>query len=138
MIYRLIILIFFVALSPCLRAQDIASASLRWTCNQTTNLRDGSTSSYSCSFITRGTDGIAWMQRSGQVTTNYAVTGTEGYWSDISNEGQFVYLLSRDGKPGRMVVQRTASGVTITLDFSESGPHHIKQQFRVSEVASQP
>jgi hypothetical protein len=134
MINRFTFLIFFVATSPYLMAQDIASASLRWTCNQTTNLRDGSTSSYSCAFITRGTDRITWLQRNNEAATDYTITGTEGAWSDVKSNGTFAYLISRDGKAGRMTVRRTAEGITITLDFSSQGEMAIKRQFSVSEI----
>jgi hypothetical protein len=135
MLLRFTVLVFLLAYAPCLMAQDIASASLRWTCNQTTNLRDGSTSGYSCVFITRGATGVTWLQRSGQIATQFTVTSTEGTWNSVTQEGQFTYHLSRDGKTGKLVVERTASGIALTLDFSESGDTNIKQRFHASEVA---
>lgn len=121
-----------------LPAQDISSVSLRWTCTQTTNLRDGSTSAYLCTFITRGTGSVTWLQRNGQVATHYVVSGTEGNWPDVSQNGQLTYRLSRDEKTGQLIVERTAAGVTLTLDFTESGEANIKQKFHASEVAAEP
>jgi len=115
--------------------QNIASANLHWTSDQTTNLRSQETTQYVSSFITRGTSSVNWIQKNGQVNTSYSVTGTDGSWTDIETNGSFIYYLSRDGKGGRLTVERDAGGFFITLDFSESGQHSIKQKFRVTSVS---
>lgn len=131
--------LLLVIVSPLLlQAQNVATTSLRWTCNQTTDLRTGNTTTYSCAFITNGAGTVSWLQRGGQMATRYTITSTEGSWNDVSTNGSFTYLLSRDGKSGRLVVRRSGDELTLTLDFSESGEFNVKQQFRVSEVAVQP
>jgi len=119
-------------------AQNISEASIRWTCDQTTDLRTDSTGTYACAFITQGSASISWRQRNDEIVTHYTVTGTEGTWTNVSQEGLFTYFLSRDGSAGRLIIQRTGGQVTVLLDFSESGAFNIKRKFSVSEVAVLP
>lgn len=135
---KFILLLLVFGCPLCLHGQDITTSTLRWTSNQTTDLRSPETKAYACTFITRGTATIDWLQRNGQVRTTYTITRTEGSWRDILANGSFTYFLGRDGKTGRIVIERTGESVTITLDFSESGEFNIKRQFRVSEVAAEP
>lgn len=130
--------IFLLASHLVLLGQDISATSLRWTCTQTTDLRTQASAAYNCVFITEGAQRVTWLQRNGQVSTAYTVTGTEGSWVNVSSNGSFTYLVSRDGKTGRLILQRSDNEITILVDFSESGQHNIKQSFRVSEVAAQP
>lgn len=124
--------------STAVVAQDITTTSLRWTCNQTTDLKAPSTKDYACVFITQGNRTITWLQRSGQVRSTYVIREIQGSWRDITSQGIITYLVDRDGRAGRVVVERSGESINITVDFSESGQHNIKQRFRVSEVAIEP
>lgn len=120
------------------RAQNISTVPLRWTSDQTTDLKTSTSRSYASEFVTRGTDGVRWLQRNGSVATDFAVLGTEGSWTDVTADGTFTFLLARDGKTGKLIVQRSGSSLTLTLDFSESGEFNIKQQFRISTITAEP
>jgi hypothetical protein len=115
-------------------SQNVATADLVWRCDQATEQRTSSTISHNSTFKTSGTRSVVWLQRNDQFATTFTVTGTQGTWGNISNDGSFTYLLRRDGATGRMTVQRSGTNVSITLDFNESGEHNVSQKFRVQSV----
>ncbi len=121
--------------SMCCVAQNIATSNLQWSSDQTTNLRTDQSTNYSCSFKTQGASTVLWVQRNGQVVTAYSVTGTTGEWQDVGIAGFFTYLVSRDGKSGKVTVEKGGSGTFITLDFGEADTHGIRQKFHITSVS---
>jgi len=119
---------------PAALCQNIAAVNLEWAADHTTDLRTDASASFSCTFITNGTEGVTWLQKNGEISTAFSVTGTEGTWTNVASQGTFTYQLTRDGKSGFMTVEKNGEGTFITLDFSESGAFAIKRRFRIASV----
>jgi hypothetical protein len=77
---------------------------------------------------------VEWIQKKGQLNTQYEVTGIEGNWVDLSTQGSITYLLSRNGKLVRMIMERNPSGIFITMYFSVQGQLTAQQKFHVQSV----
>jgi len=116
------------------RTRDISQEKLAWNSDQATEQRSSSAMSYSCSFKTDGRQSVVWIQKNGQRTTTFTVRGTEGSWTDVSQPGSFTWLLTYDGRIGKMTAVKNESDTYIILDFSESGEHAVHQKFRVHSV----
>lgn len=117
-------------------SQDISTASLTWTADQTTDLSTGKNVPYQCEIKTDGVRSVKWVQKKGQLITTYTVTGTEGKWANISSSGTFTYLLSRNGKDCKMIIEKKLTGIFITMDFSKPGEFVSRQRFRIKSVTN--
>lgn len=122
----LITLLFFTSLSAL--AQKIAEDRIEW---RVTGLRDLSTSvesSYSCKFIT-GPGTLRWEQK--ESVTVLEVTGTEGRWPNISQDGKTTYLASDAGEKMRLTFQRQNGQVVILMEMIETQKQY---RFTVSQT----
>lgn len=133
---RIILIILLVAIIEIVPSysQSISSSNLLWTADQVTDFKINNTMDFQCQFKTNGIEQVTWIQKKGQMTTNYNVTRTEGSWEDISVSGTFTYFLERNGKDFKMTLEKKSSGTFVTLDFSKAGEYTSIQQFRIKSV----
>jgi len=130
-----IMFLFFVLISVATSySQNIATSNLTWQASEATDLQTQKVMTYEATFKTNGTQVVEWIQKDGERTSTYTVTGTEGTWPDISATGMFTYLLTRNGKASRMAFERSEGGLFVTLDFTQPGGPAIKQRFRIQSV----
>jgi hypothetical protein len=115
-------------------SQNIKTSKLIWQIDQVINLQNQTSSAYHAIFKTNADQSVEWIQKKGQLNTQYEVTGIEGNWVDLSTQGSITYLLSRNGKPVRMIMERNPSGIFITMYFSVQGQLTAQQKFHVQSV----
>lgn len=115
-------------------SQNITTSNLVWEADQVTDLQKQTTTKYIAKFKTNETQSVEWIQRKGQMSTRYEVTGTEGSWVDISKPGSITYLLARNGKSAKMTLEKNSSGIFVTLDFSVPGEFTSIQKFHVQSI----
>lgn len=120
-------------LAPAAHCQDILQASLRWNAVATTDLRTNQSQSYECAFVS-GPGQIKWLQKGGQSVKTYIVQRSEGSWNSVAVNGTVVFYVTEGPSEGTVTFQRSESGLSITLDFSASGPNAIKRRFSVFQV----
>lgn len=123
--------LFLAQSLPCF-SQDSQTA-LRWQVNRSVNLRTQESLPYVCHFIS-GPRQIRWIQKNGTRETVFSIVSESSAWSDISQNGRRQVTVTRGEDRGLVVFERTNSQLSITLDFSESGPNAIRQKFLVTTV----
>jgi len=121
-------------LSSALWAQDIQSASLKWSVSQLNDLSTGSIKAYTCDFKTSSAQEIIWVQKS--ITYDFLITDIIGTWPDVQISGEITYEVLLDGESGTLAFKRTNSGVFITLDLSQAGGPRLRRSYSVSAVSS--
>lgn len=131
-----LILVMLLAVSDG-QGQDISTASLRWTSTSTVDLKTNEPSDYSCAFISSPTE-IQWLQKNGQSVKHFAITGTVGSWSTISEPGTVTFQVSEGTTTGTIVFSKSATGTVVTLDFTSHQAAAIKRQFNISAVQLEP
>lgn len=113
-------------------SQD-AKTALRWQINESINLRTQEAISYVCHFIS-GPREIRWVQKNGTRETVFTIVSESSAWSDVSQNGRRQVVVTRGQDRGFVVFERANGQLSITLDFSESGPNAIRQKFLVTAV----
>ncbi len=113
--------------------QNISSGSIRWTSQQTENLKNNEQYAHACSFITNLNE-VVWVQKNGERLTRFKIIGTEGAWNDVSKPGRLTFLVIDNTLSGSIAVEKTNSSTTLTIDFSQHGTNAIRQRFIISNV----
>lgn len=119
-----------------LYGQDVRTEVLVWKAYKTKNLKNNEVFEYSCSFVSSPQE-IQWHQKNGTHITRFAVVSVEGTWGEISQDGKIAYQVNENGIAGKVLIERTADEVLITLDFSKANPNAIHQLFYISTVDRQ-
>lgn len=132
MIRQAFIFTLFFSVSHDVVSQDSHTA-LRWQVNESVNLRTQESLPYVCHFIS-GPQQIRWIQKNGTRETVFSIVSESSAWSDISQNGRRQVTVTRGEDRGLVVFERTNGQLSITLDFSESGPNAIRQKFLVTTV----
>jgi hypothetical protein len=85
-------------------------------------------------FKTDSISTIIWDQSNDVATI--AVEQADGLWGDVKLSGQITYTISVDGETGTLVFERSASGVYITLDLSQTKGGRLRHRYSVSQVTT--
>lgn len=101
-------------------AQNVQSSRLTWEADEVTESWTGKKSPTPSTFKTSRKT-VEWIQRKGEVKSEYVITATEGEWSDVNQTGRIVLLLERKGRTSKMILERNGSLIEITFDFSQPG-----------------
>lgn len=112
-------------------AQDPSTASLRWQIEQNETYNDNNFV-YQCAFETTPST-VRWVQKKGSIVSAYIVTGIDGNWPDITQEGSLTFNLERNGRPVRMTVLYRDGLREISLEFTDAGSA-VKRTFHVTAV----
>jgi hypothetical protein len=51
-----------------------------------------------------------------------------GAWNDINANGSLTYKVKYQGRPGKIVLEKTVTGITFIIDFTEAAPEAIQQK----------
>lgn len=135
-LYSLATFLVLVSVARPSGAQDIAKTTLEWNTVEATDERSQGKFNHQSVFRTHGTDRVVWLQKNGTHTTTYQIASVEGEWLDVSKSGAVVFHLRHDGKKGLLSVERTAAGIFLTLDFSQSFEFGVKQRFKIQSVTA--
>lgn len=123
--------IALLLLTQTSHAQNVLQSNLSWQTSQASDLRTGSSRQHQSVFKIYATSRIEWEQRNGATITRYTITGATGAWPDVSKPGKVTYSVRHDDKSGTLVLEKTTSETSITVDFSQGNTHGIKQKFIV-------
>jgi hypothetical protein len=115
-------------------AQDISQQTLSWRTDQVLDLQTNASISMKCTFKTIGASKVEWIQKNGSLKTIYNVTSIQGSWPNISQTGSVTYVLERNGKSFKMLMEKSGPNVSVTLDFSKPGEFTSVRRFRVISV----
>jgi hypothetical protein len=131
----LIIPLFGFIFSTQVYAQNIRTSNLQWEADQVTDKQTNKTSAFSCVFKTTP-NSVEWIQKKGELKVQYSIISTEGEWDDLNARGTITYVIERKGKRSKIIFMRSASGLFISLDFSQPSAQTFVQQFRIKSVES--
>ena len=115
------------------QSQNIRSSNLTWEADEVTDLEVRDSVRYTCQFRTDGSS-MEWIQKNGELKTVYQIVGVEGNWTDVSKNGTMTFSLERKERLCKMVLERTTSGVFVTLDFSGPGEYTSVKKFHIKSV----
>lgn len=113
--------------------QNIAERKLVWRAVQVVE-GQSSAKPMKCEFTTNRTQSVSWSQKQGELTTNFKVISTEGNWTNVMSSGSFTYTLENSGRICTMRFERSASGVTVLMDFLKDGLSASKLQFQIETI----
>ncbi|MFN5168109.1 MAG: hypothetical protein ACK5DD_00680 [Cyclobacteriaceae bacterium] len=131
--FRVLTLFIIVLASGLPGFSQDSKTALRWQINESINLRTQEAISYVCHFIS-GPREIRWVQKNGTRETVFTIVSESSVWSDVSQNGRRQVVVTRGQDRGFVVFERANGQLSITLDFSESGPNAIRQKFLVTAV----
>lgn len=91
--------------------------SQTWETETIKSLRSGEGKSFACIFRVYD-DRVDWVQ--GSFVQSLDITSTEGDLPARGN-GQVVYNLIKEGKRGKLIIERQEDKVVLTLDLADGG-----------------
>lgn len=119
------VILWFIG-SSCL-AQ---STQETWQTKSIKDLRTGKGHPYVCSFKIYPGDRVDWIQ--GDVAFSFPITSTEGNLP-VNGTGLVTYNLIKEGKAGKVIIEREADGDTwLTLDLQEGNQLGAYYRFQIS------
>lgn len=116
------------------QAQNISNSTITWEAQQVTDVESASTKLMSCQFVTKSGTTVDWVQKDGEMKTTFNIVETTGNWPDVSAAGTITYTLERKGKSCRMIIERSESGIFVTLDFSKLNEYTSHLRFKIESV----
>jgi hypothetical protein len=126
--------ICLLAAVPLLPAQDVSTAPLVWSVNQLKDLNtQKEQGTYTCTFATHGTAPLQWVQQNNYITT-FTVKKISGSWTNVQQPGRAVFEIAADTETGTLTFERTATGLTATLDLSQGTRPRLKMSYSVAQV----
>lgn len=133
---RLLSILVIALITPAAGfSQDITKSEYTWKASQVTDGRTSSTKASYTEFVTHGLTSVDWIQKNGELKTTFRITGTEGSWSNINNQGSITYLLEYENRSCKMRFERAASGLSISMDFGSEGAGTTRLTFKVDSVS---
>ncbi len=123
------LLIALAGVSSTALSQSIVRSTLTWKAMEVNDSRTQTSKGMTCDFVTNGKKSVDWIQKGGALKTSFIVTAVEGEWLNVASQGSITYVLERNGKSCKMLIERNASGVFVTLDFTSS-----RLRFKIDSV----
>lgn len=131
---HLILVALATLLGQGLLAQNIKSNKLSWLADSSVDVQTATTTKYAAEFITNGIQTVQWVQKKGEKTATYTVTGTEGEWLNVLEDGTFKYFLERNGNTCTLILKKVGVEKTITLEFIKPGESPYVLSFHIQSV----
>jgi len=129
---KIIFFLFSVCLFTSTMAQNMATDSITWNVVQLRDLTSNATVNYQCQFKTHATQPIYWIQD--DWVTPLTIQSVSGSWINVQVNGKITFQITTDGESGSLVFERTASGVTISIDLSQAGTSRLRHQYLVDQI----
>lgn len=129
---RTTLLLFCLFAAVAAFGQNIATDTLTWQVIQLHDMNSNAIVNYQCQFKTNGSSTIQWVQD--DLTSDIAVTAQTGTWTNITNNGKVTYQITVEGNSGTLAFERTAEGVTISIDISQESGGRLKHIYKVEQV----
>jgi hypothetical protein len=130
------LLLALCGISSITYAQNITISPLRWLSTETTNLKNNERFSHTCAFVSTPTN-IRWVQKNGAYVNDFSIVSVNGNWQNVAANGRIEYKVEKGKTKGLAVFERTAAGISVTLDFSQTGPNGIRHQFNIGQIVNE-
>jgi hypothetical protein len=114
-------------------AQNIETSNITWDADEIMDAEITNSVKYTCQFKTNGRT-VEWIQKKGEIKSTYNIVSTDGMWTDISKNGSIEYILERNGRQCKMILERTSSDIFITMYFNQSGEQSSTKKFHIKTV----
>lgn len=125
--YILLLLLLATGTAFC---QSITNREITWHTAKSLELHSNVELNQSGKIITRANRQIDYVVDENN-TLSFAITGIVGSWNDLNTNGSLTYKVKYQGRPGKIVLEKSASGITITIDFTEAAPEAMKQKILI-------
>ncbi len=135
LIYTAILLCLLTTFS--VQAQNPDSTTLLWSSSKATNQFDQKQKDHVSAFRTIPGQAVEWIQKDGESTYRYAITGKEGQWSSVDSDGTIKYLIALSNVTGEVILTRQNGVITIRLRTSTNGSFDLDYVFDVTSVEQQ-
>jgi len=130
-IYTIALLFWLVSSNG--NAQNIRNSKIKWTLTQSSRILE-TLKPYRGELITEGVNKIIWLQKNGEKQSDYEITNTIGEWANIQQNGKIEYLVQKNGRKGKLLIERTIAGVSIVFYFDEAFSDSNALKFIVGEI----
>jgi hypothetical protein len=107
-------ILFFVILSISLyfsKAQNVTTATIAWTSNQTTDIKLGDSKDETTVLTTYGSDRIEWKNQNGSLRKSFRVLEIIGEWINVENDGSIQFKVTDMTNAGTITI-RKEGGIT--------------------------
>jgi hypothetical protein len=130
------IVILLSAMSIQAQQLNPMTDTLVWTYTQLKNLRNQESVSADGAFRVNQNSSIDWVQKNGEVTFTFNITGRTGNWTNAEANGSITYAVTYEASNGTIKVSRTAEGVTIEMDIDNPSRPNTQYNFTITTVQS--
>jgi fibronectin type 3 domain-containing protein len=113
---------------------DIKQDTITWSATADTNLNTSETFSRNATFVTYGQSKVELVN--GVKARVFTVTSIDGDWADLSQPGKLIYQITFRDLAGLITIVRDESGLTLTLDMSQSSSDGIKNQYSIDHYTA--
>jgi hypothetical protein len=125
------ILFLLLIITGTVFAQSITSRDITWLSAKSVELRSSVDLNQNCKLITRSNKQVDYILNETSTLT-FVISGIDGTWSDPNTNGSLTYRVKYQGRPGKIIIQRTDSNITATIDFTESAADALKQRILIT------
>lgn len=123
--YYFIVLLVLASVSATAQSGNILSQSLTWHSSSGYDLIASDSVEAVMKFTSVNNDRIEHRNHNNVLQT-FDIVSTEGSWTNVAAEGSMTYNVSINSATGLIKIERTSSGVFLTVDLSSGGGAKVK------------
>ena len=109
----------------------ITDKTISWKAVQQTEMKSMTDVLGKFTIVTRQLQSIDLIQDD---TKQLRITGVNGTWNNLSEDGVLEYLVEYQSIPGKVTITRANGNTTILVDFSEFASEDIKSKFLIKSI----
>jgi hypothetical protein len=109
----------------------ITDKIISWKAFQQTEMKSMTDVYGKFTIVTRQLQSIDLVQ---DETKQFRITGINGAWNNLSEDGELEYLVEYQNTPGKVTITRVNLVTTIVIDFSAYAPEDIKSKFLIKSI----
>lgn len=111
------ILILFMLLGSIVTySQNILTSTIQWTCTQTFDAQQGLMTDEITKIVSSPTQ-VTWYDSNDVVKDTFEISGTEGSWTNVSNNGSVTFTVSSGEDRALIQFTKQNSNISIRIHF---------------------
>jgi len=127
--YYILMFVFF--LTSHAFSQSVVSRDITWSSSNNTELHSNVNIVQNCKLITRSNIQIDYIINESN-TFIFSIHEIVGVWNDPNMNGAITYHVQYQGRPGIIIIERTDTGISAILDFTDTAADALKQKIFIN------
>jgi hypothetical protein len=113
------------------QGEDISRDTIEWHSEQAYNFKNQEQFQFVSYFKSFGESKVEWIQKSGSLVHTFIVDLVDGTWTNIQSNGEVVFNIRYEDKPGKITFSKSDNGTVVLLDLTNADPNGISYRFDV-------